>query len=254
LAKAAKADTDADVARMIDEARQTLEAKAERSWLVWAGARLLPTLAREVEQEEAAQVAAAPVAAVSALPAGEPVDHDDQRTAKVLRRIAREDDAQEKRDALYTLYQAQEIGPDDLVTQMDQIDDDLAAAHRADASDDDEGAMDVDDDNGEDELDDDDGGEDDDDDDDDGAVSELPAIKTASGAAKRKRAATPEPEPGLVSQSPKVRRPLYSSFTRITNRFTPTVRPLRRDGQQTRLLDGAGRDTLSTMCQKPQEV
>jgi hypothetical protein len=206
LAKAAKAAPDADVARMIEDARQTLEAKAERSWLVWAGARLLPTLAREVEQEEAAQVVAAPVPAVDALQAGEPLDHDDQRTAKVLRRIAREDDAQEKRDALYNLYQAQDISAEELVAQMDQIDDNLAAAHQADASDDDAGTMDVDDDNGEDELDDDEGGEDDDDDDDDGAVSQVSAIKTASGAAKRKRAATPEPEPGLVSQNPKVRR------------------------------------------------
>jgi hypothetical protein len=247
LAKAAKADPDPDVARMIEEARQTLEAKADRTWLVWAGARLLPGLAREVEQEAAGQVAIASIQGEDEAQPTPQIQVDDQRAARILRRVARNQDAQDQRDVLHAQYQAQAITPDELVRKMRKIDTDLAAANMADASDDDEGAMDVDNDNGEDELDDDDVGEDDDDDDDDGALSQLPAIKTSVGAGKRKRAATPEPEPGLVSQSPKVRRQRFLSYWRITTRFVSIVRPLRRDGEQTRLFDQAGRDTLSAV-------
>jgi hypothetical protein len=257
LAKAAKVGPDADVERMIEEARQTLEAKAERSWLVWAGERFLPGLAREEEQAAAAQVLAEPTLGVGELQTGFQHQIDDQRNARILRRVAREDDAQEKRDGLHKRYQAQSITPEYLVAQMEQIDRDLAAANQADASDGGDEAMDVDD--GEDELDDDDAGEDDEDgddadEDDDGAPSGLPAIKVSAGAAKRKRAATPESGPGLVSQNPKVHRRRFLSFLVTLINFVPTVRPLRRDGQQSRVSDGAGRDTLPKMREEPEEV
>jgi hypothetical protein len=214
LVNAAGLSVDTDVEKMVEEARNMLEAHADRSWIPWAGKRFMPTLARKLRQKEADKAAAERERVANKHKEGLRRQAGEKRASKVERRAARENEAQAKREVLHASYKAKTISPQALVMRMREIDNQLEAANKADESD------------GEEEVADDDN----DDEDEDEAAMLLRMIRVPAGITKRKRVESSEEEG--PTKSGKVCRCSYSFHitehrydSAIAARVWPTARP-----------------------------
>jgi hypothetical protein len=189
-ARLAGLSEDRDVQNFIAEAADIFEHHGQRSWLSWAGDRFMPRMAREIEQEKAADAAAERERAKKEREDELRVQAMERETARIQRRSKREDEHNRARNALLADHKAKRITLDEFAAAIQALDSKRDAADQEDAVDDDGEVEVVNDEDDDDQAEDDDGDgedqlideDDEDDDDDDDAIASR-----ATGKRKRRK-------------------------------------------------------------------